>query len=123
MILMSGKRIEKLIAGHKWIRNYLTKKWEISKAKYAEDYADILKIYERNSKDYGLPIISLVDIPFVLVRHYNDNSHEAWKALMEKYDVSDEKQESLNDVTNKWNACRINDTSQEPDMRFDELFN
>ena len=35
----------------------------------------------------------------------------------------DEKQESLNEVTNRWNKCSIDDTSQDPDIWFNELYN
>ena len=55
-----------------------------------------MKIYEGNSKACYFLIISLTDIPFVLDRQCDENSHDAWKALIEKYEVSDEKQESLN---------------------------
>ena len=44
-------------------------------------------------------MISLPDVPFGLVRKYDENSHESWKDLIEKYEVSDENQESLNEVT------------------------
>ena len=36
--------------------------------------------------------------------------------------MSDEKQEGLNEVTNRWNNWRIKDTSQYPDVWFNELF-
>ena len=36
--------------------------------------------------------------------------------------MSDEKQESLNELTNGWNNIRIKDTSQDPDIWFHELF-
>ena len=53
----------------------------------------------------------------------NKNAHEAWRELIDKYEVSDEKQESLNEVTHIWNSCRIKDTIQDPDIWFNELFN
>ena len=37
--------------------------------------------------------------------------------------MSDEKQERLNEVTNRWNNWRINDTSQDPDIWFNEFYN
>ena len=63
------------------------------------------------------------DIPFGLARQCNENSHEAWKALIEKYEVPDETQDSLNEVTNIWNNFRIKDTSQDPDIWSNEIFN
>ena len=50
-----------------------------------------MKIYEENSKAQN---------PFGLVRQCDENSHYACKYLIEKYEVLDEKQESLNDVAN-----------------------
>ena len=37
--------------------------------------------------------------------------------------MSDEKQEILNNVTNRWNNCRIKGTSQDPYIWFNELYN
>ena len=68
-------------------------------------------------------IISLTGILFELARQCNENAHEAQKALIDKYEVSDEKQESLNEVTNRWNSCRINGTIQYPGIWFNELYN
>ena len=53
---------------------------------------------------------------FGLVRKCDDNAHESWKDLIEKYEVSYENQESLNEIINRWNNCRIKDTSQDPDI-------
>ena len=44
-------------------------------------------------------------------------------ALIDKYEVSEEKKESLNEVTNMWNAFRIKNTIQYLDIWFNELFN
>ena len=52
-----------------------------------------------------------------------ENENDAWKALIDKYEVSDEKQESLNEATNRWNNCRIKETSIYPDIWFNELYN
>ena len=60
-----------------------------------------MKIYEGNFKACDLLIIVLTDISFGLVRYCDENLHDAWKVLIEKYEVSDEKQESLNEVTNR----------------------
>ena len=77
-----------------------------------------MNIYEGNSKAWDVIIISLTDIPSGLVRQYDENSHVSWKALIDKYEVSDENQESLNEVKNRWNNCRIKDISQDPDIWF-----
>ena len=60
-----------------------------------------MKIYEGKSKSWYFLIISLTYIPFCLVRECDNNAHDECKALIDKYEVSDEKQESLNEVTNR----------------------
>ena len=60
-----------------------------------------MNIYEGKSKAWYFLIISLIDIPFGLVRQCDENAHDARKYLIEKYEVSDKKQESLNAVTNR----------------------
>ena len=37
--------------------------------------------------------------------------------------MSDEKQESFNEVTNRWNNCKIKDTSLDPYIWFNEIYN
>ena len=59
-----------------------------------------MNIYEGNSKAWDFLIISFTDTYYGLVRQCDDNSHESWKNLIEIYQVSDEKQESLNLVKN-----------------------
>ena len=44
-------------------------------------------------------------------------------ALIEKYEVSEEKQENLNEVTNRRRTFRIMDTSQDPDIWSNALYN
>ena len=68
-------------------------------------------------------MISLTDLPFGLVRQCDENAHDSWKALIDKYEVSDEKQESLNEVTNRWNNYKIKDTSLDPYIWFNEVYN
>ena len=46
-------------------------------------------MYGGNGKAWGFLIIILADIPFGVVRQCNENSHEAWKVLINKYEVSD----------------------------------
>ena len=55
-----------------------------------------------------------------MVSHCNENAHELWMALVEKYEVSEEKH--LNGVTNRWNTCIIKDTSQYLDILFNEIY-
>ena len=82
-----------------------------------------MNIYEGNSKAWDVIIISLTDIPSGVVRQCDDHSNESWKDLIRKCKVSDDKQESLNEVTNRWNKFSIDDTSQDPDIWFNELYN
>ena len=64
----------------------------------------------------------MIDIPFGLVRQCDENKNDSWKALIDKYEVSDEKQESLNEATNRWNNCNIKDTSLDPETWFNEIY-
>ena len=64
----------------------------------------------------------MADITFGSEIQCNENAHEAWKSLIYKYDVSDDKQKRLNEVTNIWNYVRIKDTSQDPDIWSNELY-
>ena len=82
-----------------------------------------MKTYEGNSKAWDFLIIIFTDTPSGLVRQCDDNSHESWKDLIGNFEVSDDKQEGLNLVTNRWNNCSIKDTSQDPDIWFNKLFN
>ena len=43
--------------------------------------------------------------------------------MIEKYEVSDERQEILNEVTNRWNNCNIKYTILDPDIWFNKLYN
>ena len=70
-----------------------------------------------------LLIINLTDTTFGLVRQCDENSLDAWKALIDKYEVSDEKQDILNKVTNRWNNCNTKETSLDPDIWFNGLYN
>ena len=81
-----------------------------------------MKIYEGNSKAWDFLIISLTYIPLGVVRQCDENAHDAWKALIYKYEVSDEKRESFNEVTNMWNNCKIKDTGLDLDIWFNELY-
>ena len=43
----------------------------------------------------------MIDTDFGLVSQCNEDTHESWKAIIDKYEVSDEKQESLNKFPNR----------------------
>ena len=82
-----------------------------------------MKIYEGNFKALDFLIIRLTDTPFGLVRQCDENGHESWKSLIDKCEVSDEKQEMLNEVNNRRNNRKIKDTSSDPGIWFNELYN
>ena len=50
------------------------------------------------------------------------NAHLAWKILLNKFEVSEQKQESLTDVTMEWAACKLLSTKMDPDNWFSELY-
>ena len=82
-----------------------------------------MKIYEGNIKAWDYLIISLRDITFGLVIRCNKNAHETWMAPIDKYEVSEEKQQSLNEVTNRCNIFSSKVTRQCPEIWFNELYN
>ena len=43
--------------------------------------------------------------------------------FIDKYKVSEVKQEILNGVTNRWNTCRIKDKFQDLDICFNKIYN
>ena len=108
------KENNKEIARHKGILKYLTKEVEILTEEEAENGQDRMKIYEGNSKVWDFLITSLTDILFGMVRQCDESAHDLWKALVDKYGLSDHKQESLNEVTNRWNKCKIKNTRLDP---------
>ena len=65
----------------------------------------------------------MIDTTFGFVRQCDENSHDLRKALIEKYEVSDDNQERLNQLTNRWNNCDIKETSLDPDIWFNKLYN
>ena len=97
------------------------KEVEIPTEDEAKKYEAKMKIYEGKSNSWDLLIIILAYIPFRLVRHCDENSHDAWKALILKYEVSDDNKESLNEVTNRWNNCNIKYKILDPYIWFNDL--
>ena len=85
------KEKTKAISRYKAILKYLKKEAEMITEYGAENDKEKMKIYEGNPKACDLLIIRL----------YDDNVHDAWKSLIDKYEVSDNKKESLNEVTNR----------------------
>ena len=65
----------------------------------------------------------MIEITFVPASKCDQIAHDTQKALIEKYEVSNEKQESMNEGTKRWNNCKIKDTSLDPGIWFNELYN
>ena len=86
------KKKTKSIFKHKGILKYLTKEVETLTEEEAENYEDKMKIYEGNSKAWYFLIIILTDIHFGMFRQFDDIAHDTWKVLLDKYEVSYEKQ-------------------------------
>ena len=70
---------------HKGILIYLTNKLQIPTKDEPENVEQKMKIYEGNSKAWDFLFVSLTDIPFGIVRKCDENSHDAQKALIDKY--------------------------------------
>ena len=47
---------------------------------------------------------------------------ESCMELIDKYEVSEEKQEILNEITSRWNTYRIKEANQNPDIWFNEVY-
>ena len=111
-----GKEKTKEISRHKGILKYLIKEIKIPTEDEAENDEDKMKIYKGKSKAWYFLIISLTDILFRLVIQCDENVHDSRKDLIDKYEVSDGKQETLNEVKNRCNNCRIKCTIQYLDI-------
>ena len=85
--LTSGRKRIRKFRDKKGILKYLTKEVETPTEEESENDADKMKIYEGNSKAWDFRIVSLTYIPFGLVRQCDENAHDAWKALIDKYEV------------------------------------
>ena len=64
----------------------------------------------------------MTEIPFGISRQRDNNAYDARKALIYKYEVSYEMQETLNEGTSRWNNFKIKDTSLETDIWLNELY-
>ena len=67
-------------------------------------------------------VLSLIGVQFDMILEAEENAHTTWKILLNKYEVSDEKSESLTDVTMEWNQCKLDSTETDPDIWFSQLF-
>ena len=79
--------------------------------------------YEKGNADawYQLVLI-LSGSPFDLIQEVDEKASVAWELLLNKYEVSKEKQESLTDVTEEWNNTRLESMQTDPDDWFSLLF-
>ena len=67
-------------------------------------------------------VLSLTGTAFSVIQEADSNAHEAWKLLLDKYDVSSQKQNSLTDVTEEWNNSRLGSVKVDPDDWFPYLY-
>ena len=64
-------------------------------------------------------MLSLTGPPFDLTQKADENTHhKAWKILLKKYEMSDERSESLNDVTIEWHECKLEGIRNDSDNWF-----
>ena len=88
----------------------------------SEDSKKDTEFTKGNADAWDQLVLSLSGTPFDLILEANENAHEAWKLLLNKYAVSDEKQESLTDVTKEWNSAKLASVRVDPDDWFSTLF-
>ena len=80
------------------------------------DDTKIVEGYENGNADaWDQLVLSLTGSLFNLIQEADEVAHLAWKILLNKYEVLDEKQESLTDVTEEWNSSRLGSTKIDPD--------
>ena len=59
---------------------------------------------------------------FTLIMEADGDARVAWNILLNKFEVSEQKQESLTDVMMEWAACRLINTKIDPDNWFSQLY-
>ena len=92
---------------------YLTRKWESTDSGYdAEKYNDA----------WDQLVISLSGTPFSHIMDCQGDPYKAWMKLVEKYEASSTKAESLSDVVKEWNECKLGSLLEDPDDWFAKLF-
>ena len=67
-------------------------------------------------------VLGLTGTAFSVIQEADGNAHEAWKLLLDKYDVLSQKQNSLTDVTEEWNNSRLSSVKVDPDDWFTYLY-
>ena len=84
---------------------------------------DVVDNYVNGNADaWDQLVLSLSGTAFSVIQEADGDAHEAWKLLLDKYDVSSEKQISLTDVTEEWNNSRLRSTKVDPDDWFTYLY-
>ena len=105
------------LARRKGFAEYLKEDRESSK-----DSLEAKKFIKGNADAWDQLVLSLTGTAFDLIQEADENAHKAWKLLLRKYEVSDEKQESLTDVTDEWNKSKLESVKMDPDDWFSTLF-
>ena len=67
-------------------------------------------------------VISLTDTPSKHVMDCDGDPYKAWMKLVEKYEASSSKTESLVDVVKNWNECKLTSILVDPDDWFENLY-
>ena len=92
---------------------YMTKQWNSTDAGYdAKKYNDT----------WDQLVISLTGTPFSHIMDCEGDPYRAWMKLVEKYEASSTKAESLSDVVKEWNECKLGLSLEDPDDWFAKLF-
>ena len=92
---------------------YLTKKWDSTDSGYnAEKYIG----------SWDQLVISLSGIPFLHIMDCDRDPYKAWTKLVEKYEDSSTKSESLSNIVKEWNECKLGLALEYPDNWFAKLF-
>ena len=101
------------LARKKRFDKYLTKEWKSTDEGYDEE-----KYYDA----WDQLVISLSGTPFSHIMDCEGDPHKAWMKLVEKYEASSTKAESLSDVVKEWNECKLESALEDPDDWFAKLF-
>ena len=105
------------LARRKGFDMYLKKDLEVTDdSKNAKDYI------KGNADAWDQLVLSLTGTPFDLIMEADEKAHKAWEILINKYEVSDAKQESLTDVTKEWNSAKLEGVQVDPDDWFSTLY-
>ena len=92
---------------------YFTKEWKSTDVGFdTEKYNDV----------WDQLVISLTGTPFTHIMDCMGDPYKAWTKLVEKYEASSTKSESLSDVVKEWNECKLGSVLEDPDDWFGKLF-